>query len=126
MLLPQLRLASQSSSVPANKTEEQVLELMNRYEKNVGGSGLSMMDIQNGLSLCYALFFLWTGILNIIMLRGLARNKRLLGQISLLNTAVLLVGAAISVRYFFWLPAASFGVAALLFLVAALSLRREF
>lgn len=126
-LLPHLRLVNNiTGELPANETERTLLQLMNEYHKNVSGASLSMMDLQNGLSLCYALFFLWTGILNLVMAKGLMRNKRLLAQISLLNSVILFIGAIVAVKYFFWLPIASFVLAGMSFVVAAVRLRNEF
>jgi hypothetical protein len=126
LLIPQLNMtANFSGAIPGNETEHKLLDLMNNYSRDVGGFKISMMDIQNGLSLCYSIFFLWTGLLNLLLLKGLVRNKRLLSQISLLNVIVLVIGAFISTRYFFWLPMASFGLSAILYLIAALRIRRE-
>jgi hypothetical protein len=126
-LIPQLHLTDNFSSVfPANETERSLMKMMNEYEKSVGGASVSMRDIQNGLSLCYGIFFLWTGILNIIISKGLVRNKRMLVQICFLNVAVLLIGAWISHLYFFWLPLSSFTITAILFGLAAFRFKRDF
>ena len=99
---------------------------MNEYERSIGGSRLSVMDLQTGLSLAYALFILWSGVLNLMISKGLVRNKRLLVQISMFNAVVLFLGAWISWSYFFWLPLVSFLVAAILFVAGSLKMRREF
>jgi hypothetical protein len=126
-LIPQLHVANNFSAVfPANETERSLMKMMIEYEKNVGGAKVSMMDIQNGLSLCYGVFFLWTGILNLIISKGLVRNKRMLVQICFLNIAVMLVGAWISHLYFFWVPLASFSLTAIFFGLAAFRFRRDF
>jgi hypothetical protein len=126
-LIPHLQLTHNvTGQMPSNETEEKLLSLMNHYHRHVGGSSISMMDIQNGLSLCYSIFFLWAGILNLLILKGLVRNKRLLSQISIVNAVVLFIGAWISVEYFFWLPFVSFLVTGILFVVAAFRMQREF
>ena len=127
LLIPHLQLTYNfTGELPKNQTEEKLLELMNNYSRNIGGSNLSMMDLQNGLSLCYALFFLWMGALNILIVKGLVRNQRLLSHICFLNVGFLIFGAAISWRYFFWLPIASFISSAIMFIVAAFKMRRSF
>jgi hypothetical protein len=126
-LIPHFQLSNNFTGlIPANTTEEKILELMNDYHRSVGGKPMSFMDIQDGLSLCYSLFFFWTGILGLIIGKGLVRNKRMLSQICFVNVAVLLVGAFISFKYFFWLPILSFITAAVLFVVAAYKMKREF
>jgi hypothetical protein len=126
-LIPHLQLIHNfTGQLPANETEQKLLILMNHYHKHIGGNAISMMDIQNGLSLCYSIFFIWTGILNVLMFKGLVRNKRLLAQISLLNAAVLIVGGIVSAIYFFWIPTASFMLAALLFVIGALRMHKDF
>jgi hypothetical protein len=127
VLIPHLQLIHNfTGKLPANEVERQMLTLMNHYHKKVGGENISMMDIQNGLSFCYGLFFLWAGVLNLLLLKGLVRNKRLLMQISLFNAAILAIGGVISIGYFFWLPVASFFVTAVLFAIAAFKLPKHF
>ncbi len=127
LIIPYLQLQHGMTSVlPSNEVETELLRLMNHYHKHIGGTPISMMDIQNGLSLVYALFFLWTGVLNLLLAKGLVRNKRLLSQISFLNAFVLLIGAWISYVYFFWLPLVSFIISAAAFIIAPLRMRREF
>ena len=126
-VIPQLQIIHNfSGQLPANETEEKLFSMMSGYQKNVGGTRLTVMDIQTGLSLAYALFFLWTGVLNLMLSKGLVRNKRLLSQISMLNAVILFGGAWISWSYFFWLPLVSFLVTAALFVVGALRMQREF
>ena len=127
LLYPRLQLTNQiSEHFPSNKTEEDLLRLMNDYQREVGGKSLTFMDIQNGLSLCYGLFFFWLGLINLMMAKGLIRNKRMLSQICLFNGAMLLAGVVISFVYFFWLPLVSFLVAMIFFLVAAFNLQKDF
>lgn len=126
-LIPELQLTTNfSGQLPANDTERNLLRLMTDYKRNVGGSQLSMLDIQTGLSLAYALFFMWCGILNLMLAKGLVRNKRLLVQISMFNAVMLFGGAWISWAHFFWLPLASFLTTAILFVAGSLQMRKEF
>lgn len=126
MLVPHFQLNNNfTGAIPSNETEVKLLSLMNHYHKRIGGSPMSMMDIQNGLSLCYSLFFLWAGILNLMIYQSLRRNRIMLIRLSYLNSAILFLGAIISLVYFFWLPVLSFATAMVLFLVAARTTRRH-
>jgi hypothetical protein len=124
VLLPHFTLTY--SPLPTESAERTTLDMMNSYHKVVGGREVSYMDIQNGLSLCYSLFFLWLGLTFLMIAKGLTRNKRMLSHISLFNAGMLLMGVVISYRYFFWVPLASFAIAMVLFIVAALRLQRDF
>jgi hypothetical protein len=124
LLLPHFTLTY--SPIPTAPAERATLDLMNSYHKVIGGKEVSYMDIQNGLSLCYALFFSWLGLVFLMIAKGLARNKRMLSHICLLNTAMLMVGIVISYQYFFWVPLASFVIGSILFIIAALRLQRDF
>lgn len=114
-LYPQMHL-KQKGLIPANDTERQLLWLMNEYDRALGFSEVSMMNLLDGLNLCYGLLFLWLGTLNLFLARWL-RDHQLICNISLLNAIALGVGFVISLRYFFWLPTLSFAVSAVLFLL---------
>jgi hypothetical protein len=118
-LVPHFQLIHNiSGKIPENNTEKKMLALMNQYHRKIGGSEMSMMDVQNGLSLTYALFFFWMGALNLLLYKPIRRNHRLLARISYLNTAMLGLGVMIAVVYFFWLPIASFALAMVFFMIA--------
>ena len=123
LLVPYFQLAHTSAG--SSPGEKQLVELMNEYQRNVGGRALTAMDIQNGLSLCYGLFFLWTGLWTILMYKPIRRNHRLLARISLLNAVVLILGGLVSVFYFFWIPMTGFFLAAALFLLAWITFSRS-
>ena len=125
-LVPHFQLIHNiTGKLPANDTEKAMLSLMNHYHKKVGGSRMSMMDIQNGLSLTYALFFFWMGALNLLLYKPIRRNHRLLARISYLNTAMLGVGVLIAIIYFFWLPIASFALAMIFFAIGGYTFSRS-
>ncbi len=124
-LVPQFQLIHNIVNIPQNETERELLRLMNDYHRSVGGSSLSMMDIQNGLSLCYALFFFWLGAFNLLLYKPVRRNHRLLARISFLNSFMLALGTCISVVYFFWLPVASFAACLLMFVLAGLKFSKS-
>ena len=107
-LRPHFRLARTSDVLPSNQVEEQVLRMMNEYQRNIAGADISFMDIQLGFSLLYALFFIWIGVLNLILLKASGPKHLLLATLSYLNGVMLLGGSLIAIIYFFWLPFASF------------------
>lgn len=126
LLVPHFQLIHNiTGKIPANDIEHEMLVLMNHYHKKVGGAQMSMMDIQNGLSLAYALFFFWIGALNLLLYKPMRRNHRLLARISYLNTAMLGIGVMIAIIYFFWLPIASFVLAMILFAMAGWKFSRS-
>lgn len=126
LLVPGFRLAGGLSGLPPeNATEKQLIVLMNEYHKEIGGKQISMMDIQDGLSLCYALFFALSGGLALLIFRPIRRNHRLLTRISFLYAAALLAGMLISMIYFFWLPVVSFLFGSTLFLIAGIQFSRS-
>lgn len=120
LLVPHFQLIhNYTGLMPANGTEKELLTLMNHYHRRIGGSPMSMMDIQQGLSLCYSLFFFWMGVLNLTVYRTLRRTRGLIGRLAFLNAGMLAVGTIICAIYFFWLPVFSFGIAAILFGIAS-------
>jgi uncharacterized membrane protein len=126
LIIPYFSLSKNfAGDFAAGSTEKQLLDLMNNYHREINGKPISMMDIQEGLSLCYALFFAFLGAIAMVIWKPVRRNHRLLARISFLYTAGLLVGMLISMIYFFWLPAVSFFIAALLFLIAGIYFARS-
>jgi hypothetical protein len=99
----------------SNETESQLLFLMNSYPKKILGGKMTMMDIQKGLSLCYSLFFLSSGTLNLYLIRKKLINESSLKPIALINTITFGIGTVISLIYFFWLPVISFLIATFFF-----------
>ncbi len=124
-LVPQLQLVHNIVSIPQNETERELLRLMNEYHRPVGGASISMMDIQNGLSLCYALFFFWLGALNLLLYKPVRRNHRLLARVSFFNSFMLALGTGIAIIYFFWLPIASFAACMVMFMLAGWKFSRS-
>jgi hypothetical protein len=89
---------------PANETEKKLLYLMTFYEKKFAGGSMSMMNIVDGLNICYVLFFLYAGILNLLAVSKLHDNCSALRTLSGLNTILFFCGTVISFIYFFWMP----------------------
>jgi hypothetical protein len=107
---------------PNNTAERELLYLMTTYKKDIAGASLSMMEIQDGLSLCYALFFLFTGCMNFFIVNNI-HDKAVLKPIALINALALFVGTVISIIYFFWLPVISFALAMTFFTLAGMKMR---
>ena len=110
---------------PASETERKVIAVMKAYEKEVAGGSMSMIDLVDGLNLCYALFFLFAGIINLYLANTRSEDRELLKTISFLNASLLTAGLIISIIYFFWVPVVSFGVGAICFLIAGVRYKSE-
>jgi hypothetical protein len=125
ILTPYFHQEKENAWLPANEKEKVLLDLMNSYQRNIGGSAMNLIDLQDGLSICYSLFFLWTGLLNLYLSIILRDQKKNLCNASLVNAVMLLPGIAVSLRYFFWLPVLSFGAAFILFTIASAMLHKK-
>lgn len=90
-----------------NPTEIKLMTLMNTYPKKIAGGEMTLMDIQNGLSLCYSVFFLFSGIISFILFKRDPVQWQLLKTISLVNALTFGIVMIISVVYFFWIPVIS-------------------
>jgi hypothetical protein len=110
--------------IPIENTHEaELLSLMTSYQKPILGGAMSMMDIQNGLSLCYSLFFFLFGIANFHVIKR-AVDYKLINDLSKVYAIGMFIGTLISLRYFFWLPVISFLTLALIFSISAIQLRK--
>lgn len=116
LLTPYFHLEHEQGWMPANETERQLLFLMNFYRRDVGNSRMSMMGLQDGFSYCYALFFLWLGMVSFYIAKHLPLP--VLRRLALLQALGATLGTIIAVTYFFWLPAISFGAAAIVFAIS--------
>jgi hypothetical protein len=90
--------------VPKNETEKQLFDLMENQVLNKGSATFTMGNIQNGMSFCFSLMLLWTGVMSLYLSYALANNRKVLRNVSLINTISLAIAMAISVTYFFWAP----------------------
>jgi hypothetical protein len=106
-----------------NPTEIQLMTLMKSYPKKIVGGYMTMMDIQNGLSLCYSLFFLSAGTFNLIAYRKDPVDWRLLKTLSLFNALVFSLVFIVAIIYFFWIPVVSSLLAAMAFIFARLNFK---
>jgi hypothetical protein len=106
---------------PSGPEEMYLLELMRSFHKNFAGGSMSPKDIQDGLNLCYALFFLYIGIINLLITRSKETSSQ--QKVSLLTSFTLSIGTAVSIIYFFWLPVVLFSITAICFFINFLKLR---
>jgi hypothetical protein len=107
---------------PANETEKQLVLMMSSYQKEVAGGKMSILEAYDGLNVSYALFFLFAGNTNLIVLR---KQKSLLKPMSLLNAAAMGVGGVIAAVYFFWIPIVYFGICLVLFVTSSILLAKS-
>jgi hypothetical protein len=106
-----------------NVTEARLLDVMTHYDKKVLGGKMSMMDIQNGLSLCYSIFFLTIGSLCISLVTTEPRDRQVIFKASAIMATSFALGTLISLIYFFWLPVVSFLTLSLIFGFVVMRLR---
>jgi hypothetical protein len=105
---------------PANETERQLIAMMSSYEKAVAGGKMSILETYDGLNLCYALFFLLVGALNLTLHKN---SETLIRPASLFNAMAMGAGAIISLIYFFWIPVLYFGLTGIFFTIVHFSSR---
>jgi len=105
--------------VPANPTEQQLLDLMSNYKFNLLGSLRSMQDLMTGFSISFMLAALGLGAVDFLLRRSPAR---LLKRIAIVNTLWLALMTAVSLRYFFTAPTSFLAADLILFLLATVTL----
>ena len=93
---------------PMNETERILFQLMHSYHKPIVGGELTMMDIQDGLNICYGMFFVALGIVNLYCLRHQQTNRSFIKGLGRIESVFFLLGAGISIIYFYWLPVVYF------------------
>jgi uncharacterized membrane protein (DUF441 family) len=95
---------------PKNEIEQRLFSLMDSYHKPVAGGKLTMMDLIDGLNLCYGMFFLFIGVINLHCLRYSDNNPSFIKGLCRIESVLFFAGGCISVLYFFWVPAVYFAV----------------
>ena len=106
---------------PANEKEEQLIDLMKSQPIDIGqGDTITMMELQQGFSLCFALMFIWIGGSNLMISIKHTGSIRLFAAINTLATAT---GLGISLTFFFWAPTACFIASLLMFIIAVFRLK---
>lgn len=109
------------SSTPANDTERQLMELMTGYR--LPSIDRTMMDLLNGFSLFFSLFYLMTGELNLWLSRAYKEQPGELRKVAVVNIIGLGIGTGLSYYYFFLAPALCITIALAFYIVAFFTLR---
>ena len=99
---------------PINATEQKIIVTMASYEKVIAGGKMSILDSYDGLNICYGLFFLFAGSINL----ATTRNADFVRLPALVNAITMAVGAIISAIYFFWIPTTYFVLCSMLFIAS--------
>jgi len=108
--------------LPSNDTEKQLLDLMSSYKFNLAGSLRSMDNLLTGFSMCFMLAALALGAFD-LLLSG--ERAGLLKRAALVNILWLAAMTAVSLRYFFVVPASFLTVTLVVFILAWLKLPAE-
>ena len=107
---------------PTNDTERQLFDLASTYKMPLpGGPSRSMIEINSGFSLTYALMLALTGGLGLIILRRSAADPLLLRASARALAGGYLVLLAISLTYFFLIPTICTAAIAAAFATAAMT-----
>jgi hypothetical protein len=104
---------------PANETERQLLDLMDRYKFNLMGSMRSMSNLLQGFSTAFMLAAFGFGALDLFVAR---ERSGLLKRVALINAIWLAAMLANSLHYFFIVPTTFLSVTLLLFVLAWIKL----
>jgi hypothetical protein len=105
---------------PVNDTERQLLDLAVNYRFAFpGGSERALMDMLNGLSLAFALFFAALGAIGLVVARRGQDDALLMYGVAQSAAVASAVMLAISLAYFFIVPNLFIAVVAVCFGVAA-------
>lgn len=109
---------------PKNETERQMFELMKTNQVDVGdGATVTIHDTQMGFGLWFSLSLIWAGIVSLFLVKQLGENKAILRKIAALNSSALLIGAGISLLYFFFIPTICLSLALIFFALATVRLK---
>ncbi len=108
--------------LPANDTEKQLLNLMSNYKFNLAGSFRSMDDLMTGFSVCFMLAAFAFGAFDFSLSR---ERAGLLKRVALMNILWLAAMTAVSLHYFFVVPASFLAATLLIFVLAWLKLPAE-
>lgn len=121
-----LHLLGHFSTAPTNEAERQLFETMSSTPLNAGnGETLTMMNLYLGMSLCFSLLFLWSGVLSLVMSYKLKTQTGTLKTFAWINAGALAIGSGIGLIYFFLAPNLCLILCALFFLVAAIRLKKS-
>lgn len=76
---------------------------MEVYQKDVLGGAMAMSEIVDGLNLCYGLFIIAIGSINLYVSRG-TKSMHLIDTLSRIESICFFFLTVISLIYFYWLP----------------------
>jgi hypothetical protein len=109
-----------SRQAPANDTEAQLMGLMSTYQFELPGVKRSMLELQSGFSLAFAVLPVVLGVTGLVAASTGRDNVRLLRAMTITYLGGLAILLGISLRYWFLVPT-SFIALAFLFYVFSLA-----
>ncbi len=110
------------TTVPANDTERQLLDLMTNYKFNLMGSMRSMDNLLRGFSISFVVAMLGLGALDLMLSR---ERTGLLKRLALINAIWMATMTAVSLHYFFVFPTSCLVATLLIFALALVKLPAE-
>lgn len=111
--------------VAANVTEKQLLDLMNSYKMDMGtGYHRSMADITTALSACFALLYLFGGLINWYLVSKKVEASVIKGIVWI---NLILFGVSFGVMFYFTFlpPIVLTGIVFLLFIITFVSMPKS-
>jgi hypothetical protein len=108
--------------VPANDTEQQLLDLMSNYKFNLMGSMRSMDNLLRGFSISFVVGVFGLAAFDLLLSR---ERAGLLKRLALINVIWLATMTAVSLRYFFVFPTSCLVATLLIFALAWVKLPAE-
>jgi hypothetical protein len=109
---------------PKNDTERQLMELAKTTQIDVGnGAIITVHGTQMGFGLWFSLSLIWAGVVSLFLVKHVRENKGVLRKIAALNCSALLIGAGISLLYFFFIPTICLSISLICFAVAVIQLK---
>jgi hypothetical protein len=113
-----------SDRPPRNESEQQLDELMQNYQMDLGnGSTITMGNIMKGYSLSFALLFLWTGVLGLFLVKQFKENPQALKKACIVYTGALVLLMAIGLKYFFFIPNTCVAICLIFFAISVFRIK---
>jgi hypothetical protein len=105
---------------PVNDTERQLIDLATTYRRTLpGGAERSLMDVLDGFSLTFTVFFATLGSVGLVVAKRGRNDARLMYGVARNAAIAAAVVLAISLFYFFIVPTLFIAAVAVCFAVAA-------
>lgn len=95
---------------PKNDTEEELFRQMAMYQKPMIGGEMSMLQLQDGLNICYGVFLLFFGVVNLYCFAQTDRDSSFIKGLSRIESMMFLACFVVSIIFFFWVPAVYLGL----------------